>query len=170
MKNIRILIIIALAALAFSCSEDKGTDPPLTKETNSIQLIASEGTEITEELPTGESELLVNFHTQVKNNGPRDIKLWAKMEIVELAPYQESYYCWGNTETDEGTCYLPSTVDLLSDRTMLVKAGQTSPEANFINYLSNHNIFGGTSKIRYIVYEDGNEANRDTLLYTITVN
>lgn len=161
MKKLQMILIAAIAIFAFSCSEENTVDPPV-KETGSVELIASDGTEITGSLDVP----LAEFHTQVKNNSTRELTLWAKMEVVELAAYQWTYYCWGLGV--DGTCYEERTTDLTSDRTITLAPGQITDPANFACYLKNENTFGGTAKIRYIVYEDGNEDNRDTVLYTIT--
>lgn len=161
MKNIQMILIAAVALFAFSCSDENTVDPP-DKETGTVELIAADGTEITGDL----SDPIAAFHTQVKNNSTRELTLWANMEVVELAPNQKTYYCWGLG--DEGTCYAETTTDLKSDRTITLAPGQLTDPASFACYLKNEDPFGGTSKIRYIVYEDGNEANADTLLYTIT--
>ena len=161
MKYLQMILIATIAIFAFSCSEENTVDPPV-EEIGSVELIAADGTEITGNL----MDNLVSFNTQVKNNSTRDLTLWALMEVVELAPNQKTYYCWGLG--DEGTCYAERTTDLKSDRTITLTPGQITDPGSFACYLKNESAFGGTSKIRYIVYEDGNEDNRDTVLYTIT--
>lgn len=172
MKKLQMLLFVALILFTYSCTDDTPTKPA-EKETNSIELIATDGLEINKslaDLPMGDTELLASFHTQIKNNGPRDIKVWAKMEIVEIANSQKTYFCWGDLASGNGICYEPTTEDFTSKSTLDVKAGETTPPGNFINYMSNESIFGGTSKIRYIVYEDENIENRDTVIYTINFN
>lgn len=171
MKKLQILLAIAAMTFFISCSEEETPVQPDVKETDSIELIATEGTEIEGDmntLPPGEQELIVSFHTEIKNKGTRDLKLFAKMEIMELDPEQTSYFCWGDPSTGDGICYQPMTTDFLSDRTLTVKAGETSPPGNFQQYVSNRSKFGANAKVRYIVYEDGNEDNRDTIIYSIS--
>jgi|APTNR8051073442_1049403.scaffolds.fasta_scaffold02944_2 hypothetical protein len=170
MKKIQILLAFSLLSFFISCSED--TVQPDIKETDSIELTSVEGVDITKSIgfpQDGQTEYIVSFHTQITNKGSRDLLLYAKMEIMEMASGQASYFCWGDIDKNEGTCYPPLKEDFLSDRTMTVKAGETTPPGNFLQYLSN-DLEGGFAKIRYIVFEKDNEANRDTIIYNITVN
>ncbi|MER3328445.1 MAG: hypothetical protein RIF34_02615 [Candidatus Kapaibacterium sp.] len=172
MKKLQILMAVVLLAFFISCTEETTPVKPDPKETNSIELKSVEGTDITGSmafLPGGDTELLLSFHTTITNKGTRELKLYSKMEIIELAEDQASYFCWGDIDKGEGICYPPLTEDFLSDRTMTVKAGETTPKGNFLQYLSCDNPNGGEAKIRYIVFEDGNEANRDTIIYNISI-
>jgi hypothetical protein len=172
MKKLQIILALAVLTFFISCSEEKTPVEPEVKETNSIELVSVEGTDITGSmafLPNGSTELLLSFHTTITNSGPRELKLYSKMEIMELATDQASYFCWGDIDKNEGTCYPPLTEDFLSDRTMTVKAGETTPKGNFLQYFVCYNPNGGDAKIRYIVYEDGNEDNRDTIIYNISI-
>ena len=173
MKKLQILFAIAIFSFLFSCSEEKTPVEPDPKETDSIVLTSVEGTDITGSmafLPGGSSELLLSFHTTITNKGTRELKLYSRMEIIELAPDLASYFCWGDIDKNEGTCYPPLTEDFTSDRTMTVKAGETTPPGNFLQYLVCNTLNGGDAKIRYIVYEDGNIANRDTIIYNISIS
>lgn len=170
MKKLQIMFAIALLTFMFSCKSDDPVKPD-EKETDSIVLTTVEGTDINKTIgfiSGNQTELLINYHTTITNKGTRDIQLYAKMEIVEMASGQTSYFCWGDIEKNEGTCYPPLKKDFLSDRTMTVRAGQTTPPGNFLQYFTD-DLQGGVAKIRYIVYEKGNEANRDTIIYNITV-
>lgn len=171
MKKLQILMAIVLFSFMFSCSEEDSPVVPDAKETNSIELTAVEGTDITKSIgfpQEGQTELIISYHTTITNKGTRDILLYAKMEIMEMADGQFSYFCWGDIDNNEGTCYPPLKEDFLSDRIMTVKAGTTTPPGNFLQYISD-DLQGGVAKIRYIVYEKENEANRDTIIYNITV-
>ena len=163
MKKLQIIMAIALLSFMFSCKDDAVAP---SKETDSIELIATEGTEINIQLE-GETIKQATFYTQIKNNGSRDLKVWAIMEIVELSASHETAFCWGDLDNGSGICYPPSKVGYASDFTLEVKAGGISPKGDFSNYIYNDGQFGGTSKIRYIVYEDDNIENRDTIVYTI---
>jgi len=156
----------------FSCSDEKTPVDPDPEEKTIIELVSIEGTDITKsisDLPEGETEVLISFHTTITNNSTTDLKLRARMEIMALADGQYSYFCWGDIDKNEGTCYPPMTADYTSDRTMTVKAGETTPPGNFLQYFTSSNVEGGEGKIRYIVYEDGKEDNRDTIIYNLTV-
>ncbi len=170
MKKLQIILAISILAFFISCSEED-TVKPDPKETDSIELTSVEGVDITKSIgfpQDGQTEIIVSFHTQITNKGNRDLLLYAKMEIVEMAAGQASYFCWGDIDKNEGTCYPPLKEDFLSDRTMTVKAGETTPPGNFLQYISD-DLEGGTAKIRYIVFEKDNEDNRDTIFYNITV-
>lgn len=163
---------IALLSFMFSCSDDADPVKPDPEVKAIIELVSIEGTDINKslsDLPDGETEMLISFHTTITNNGTTELKLIARMEIMALADGQSSYFCWGDIDKNEGTCYPPMTADYTSDRTMTVKAGETTPPGNFLQYLNNANVEGGEAKIRYIVYEDGKEDNRDTIIYNINV-
>jgi hypothetical protein len=112
----------------------------------------------------------VSFHTQIKNTGTEAIKVLALMRPLQITKddTQASYFCWGDLANGTGLCYAPSTEDFLSTFTVGVGAGEITPAGNFINYAVNFNKEQSVIKVRYIVYEDGNEANRDSVDYTIT--
>ena len=163
MKKLQTIIILAMAMFAFACT-DKGTDPiDEEPKVEGIELIAVNGTDIVEPLD-GE---LSSFYTEIKNIGEEDINVYARMEIVELGSNMASYFCWGDVETGDGTCYPPMESDFTSDFTLNIKAGETTPKANFIQYVTCKNMFGGTAKIRYIVYEEDNMTNADTIVYNV---
>ncbi len=167
MKKLQIIFAITLIAFMFSCTDDN----PVALETDSIELVSVEGTDINVNIgfnTGGETEKIVDFHTTITNKGTRELKLYATMEIIELDTNVTSYFCWGDIDKNEGTCYPPLTVDFTSDRTMTVKAGQTTDKANFLQYVAS-DLEGGVAKIRYIVFEDGNEANRDTIIYNVSI-
>ncbi|MCB0703011.1 MAG: hypothetical protein R2863_06160 [Candidatus Kapaibacterium sp.] len=171
MKKLQIILAFALLSFLISCSEEGDTVKPPIKETDSIKLTSVEGTNITKNIgftSPDDTEIIISFHTQITNSGNRDLLLYAKMELLELDPGQASYFCWGDIDKNEGTCYPPLKEDFLSDRTMTVKAGETTPPGNFLQYLSD-DLTGGEAKIRYIVYEKDNEDNRDTIVYNISV-
>ena len=88
-------------------------------------------------------------------------------KIISLDSDQYTYFCWGDIAAGTGTCYQPTDEDFLSDFSVEVEGDGTSPKGNFINYILNNNPNGGLSKIRYIVYEEGNESNRDSIDYII---
>lgn len=168
MKKLQIICAIAFLSFMFSCKSDDPVQPD-PKETDSIELTAAEGTEITKSIAFQSPEVTLNFHTEITNKGTRDLNLYARMEIVEMSEGQASYFCWGDPSTGDGICYQPSTTDFLSDRTIEVKAGETTPPGNFIQYFVNSLSSAGNAKIRYIVYEKENEANRDTIIYNISI-
>lgn len=167
MKKLQIILLFAALVFTYSCSDDenpvKDDDP--VNETGTIELIATDGLVI--EALGNETE--ISYHTQIKSNSTRDMKVLAKMEVIELANDHWTYFCWGDISTGEGTCYEATKDDFLATFTLDLAAGQTTDPNSFINYIRNDLNADNTSKIRYIVYEDGNEANADTLEYTINV-
>lgn len=163
MKKLQMLLFVALIMFTYSCKDDVKT-PVQPEDKTTIDLIAMNGTEITGTEVLSE----VNFKTQIVNTGTNNIKVLALMKIIELKADQYSYFCWGDLAAGNGTCYIPTNEDFLSDFTVEVKAGETTPGGNFINYVINQNPDGGAIKIRYIVYEKENESNRDSIDYTIT--
>lgn len=174
MKNIKILLVVGLIAFAFSC-KDNATEPnkddkePDVKPT--IDLIATNGTNITgyyTDFLTGEQDGEVSFNTQIVNTGDKSIKVLAYMKILQLDTNQYSYFCWGSLADGTGTCYQPTNKDFQSTFTQTVAAGDTTPSGNFINYVMNFNQDVPVIKVRYIVFEEGNEANRDSIDYTVT--
>jgi hypothetical protein len=156
-----------LLSLAYSCKDDdnpvKDDDPVDTTPT--IELIATDGLVI----EVQSNVTTVDYHTQIKNTGDEDIMVLAKMEIIELAEAHWTYFCWGDIASGEGTCYPAMKEDFTATFDVVVKAGETTDPGSFINYIDNESTSSNTSKIRYIVYEDGNMDNADTLEYTINV-
>lgn len=168
MKKLQIILLIALLSFAYSCKDEdnpvKDKDPVDTAPT--IELIATDGLVIEGQ----SSQSTIEYHTQIKNTGTEDLNVFARMEIIELAEAHWTYFCWGDIASGEGTCYAAMKEDFTSTFDVIVKAGETTPPGNFINYIDNQSSESNTSKIRYIVYEEGNMDNADTLEYTINVN
>jgi hypothetical protein len=165
MKKLQIILLFAALVFTYSCSDNSSDPDDPVNETGTIELIATDGLVI--EALGNETE--ISFHTQIKSSSDRDMKVLAKMEVIELANDHWTYFCWGDISTGEGTCYEATKDDFLATFTLDLAAGQTTDPNSFINYIRNDLNADNTSKIRYIVYEDGNEANADTLEYTINV-
>jgi len=167
MKKLQLILLFALLSFAYSCTDDdnpvKDDDPVDTTPT--IELIATDGLVIEEQSNVSTFE----YYTQIKNTGTKDLNLLARMEIIELADAHWTYFCWGDAINGNGTCYAPMKEDFTATINLEVKAGETTPPGNFINYIDNESSSSNTSKIRYIVYEAGNKDNADTLEYTINV-
>lgn len=155
------ILIAAIALFAFSC---KDTVKPEEKETGTIQLVASEGSLAVE---TPYENTTAKFHTTITNSSTRDIKVYALMEVVELAYSHMTYFCWGNIATGEGECYAATDKDFLSKSTLTIKSGETTDPNSFIQYIDNSIMSDATSRVRYIIYEENNQANRDTIEYSI---
>ncbi|MFN3195787.1 MAG: hypothetical protein ACE364_07565 [Chlorobiota bacterium] len=166
MKKLQIILLFAALVFTYSCSDNStDNDDPPVNETGTIELIATDGLVI-DALGT---ETEISYHTQIKSSSTRDMKVLAKMEVIELADDHWTYFCWGDISTGEGTCYEATKDDFLATFTLDLEAGQTTDPNSFINYIKNDVNANNTSQIRYIVYEEGNEANADTLEYTINV-
>lgn len=167
MKKLQIILLSALLTFAYSCSdEDNPADNDPVNETGTIELIATDGLVI--EAVGTETE--ISYHTQIKNNSERDLEVLAKMEIIDLADDHWTYFCWGDISTGEGTCYEATKEDFTATFNLDLTSGETTDPNSFINYIKNDVNADNTSMIRYIVYEVGNEANADTLEYTINVS
>ncbi len=168
MKKLQIILLFVLLSFAYSCTDDdnpvKDKDPVDTTPT--IELIATDGLVIEAQ----SSQSVIEYHTEIKNTGDKDLNVFARMEIIELANSHSTYFCWGDLASGQGTCYPAMKEDFTATFDVTIKAGETTPPGNFINYIDNESTSTNTSKIRYIVYEEGNMDNADTLEYTINVN